>query len=327
MNEIVLVTGATGFVGSHVAERLLSSGKTVRLLVRDAQRRKWLDANNFQIAVGDVTKSETLPAALHGVSCVVHCAGLTKAKSRAEYLRVNAHATREFARCAEQAGIARFVFCSSLAAAGPSASGQPLSEADMPKPISSYGVSKLEGERAVAEECRSTQWITIRPPAVMGPRDEQFLPLFSMAKRFGVYTSAGSAAREYSLIGVHDLSRALCAAVDTQSGVNEIYFATLPTAYSWRAVANEIGALAGKRLRSVYIPELAARAVGICGSAWMCMTNRPVLLNSEKVTEMLASGWSCSGEKILATWGFECEQSLRDVVRDTWNFYSSQGWL
>jgi nucleoside-diphosphate-sugar epimerase len=161
----------------------------------------------------------------------------------------------------------------------------------------------------------------------MGPRDEQFLPLFRMAKRWGLYTTAGDSSREYSLIGAHDLTRALCAAVEANTGLNDTYYATMPSAYSWNTVADEIGKLAQRKLRAIRIPEPVARTVGAFGSAWMSLTNRPTLLNGEKVTEMLATGWSCSGDKISSCWGFECEQSLADVVRETWDFYAKQGWL
>ncbi|MBL0062863.1 MAG: NAD(P)H-binding protein [bacterium] len=122
MKPLALVTGASGFVGSHVAERLLGSDFRVRLLVRDPRRLKWLQREQFELLVGDITGPESIDSAVDSTDVVIHCAGLTKGLNESDYMRTNADATAMLARASESAEVRRFVYCSSLACCGPSAS-------------------------------------------------------------------------------------------------------------------------------------------------------------------------------------------------------------
>ncbi len=327
MSERVLVTGATGFVGSHVAEKMLLNGKTVRLLVRDARRLKWFSPDRFEISTAGLNDESELTRVLDSVDVVIHCAGVTKTARREEFFEVNENATRTLARASERAGVRRFVHCSTLAVCGPSAAGAVIHETDIEKPITDYGRSKLAGEHAVRGELGRAEWVILRPPAVMGPRDEQFLPLFKMMWTWRFYTDVGFRPREYSLIGVRDLADGLCLAADVSSGLRETYFVTMPEPVAWHVVADAFAGASGRRAHKVVIPEMVARSLGVFGDLSMRFSGKPALLNSDKVTEILADGWACSGEKIARAWGFRCKDGLSDVVRDTLTFYREVNWL
>ncbi|MCB9366573.1 MAG: NAD-dependent epimerase/dehydratase family protein [Calditrichaeota bacterium] len=324
---VTVVTGATGFVGSHVAELALAKGSTVRLLVRDTRRLKWLAQERFELFVGDLLDREVLRHTVQGADSVIHCAGLTKAVCEADYQRLNGEATGILAKECESAGVRRFVYCSSLAACGPSPFGAPLIETMSPKPITSYGRSKLSGEAATSSELKQTEWVIVRPPAVMGPRDEQFVPLFKMMRRWGLYTQAGARRREYSLIGVKDLSRILVDVAESHSGNKETYFATMPVPFQWSEVARAYSAATGGRCRRVVIPETLSRFVGALGDLQMKVTGKPVLLGNEKVLEILSESWGCSGEKLFRHLGLKCDQSLQSLLHETNDFYLTQGWI
>lgn len=327
MNRVALITGATGFVGSHVAERMREQGFTVRLLVRDIRRMKWLNRDDFEIVTGDITDSKAVTAAMHGADCVIHCAGLTKALRADDYMRANAEATALLARAAEAAGLRRFVYCSSLAGCGPSKIGVPLTESDTPRPITPYGRSKLAGEASLQAELRNTEWVILRPPAVMGARDEQFVPLFRMMSTWRVYTEVGFKQREYSLIGVDDLARMLIHAATAERGNHEIFFATMPTPYVWRAVAEAFHRVSGKSALRVVVPEFVSRGIGVLGDLRMRVTNKPVLLGSDKVSEILGESWACSADKMTRLWGVTCQDDLDAVVNKTYRFYLQQKWI
>src|SRR3990172_12658709 len=132
----ILVTGASGFLGSHIAEQLANEGHDLRLLLRRTSSRRFLRGFHFEDAAGDVTDAESLPAAVTGVDAVVHTAGLVKARSEAEFYAVNAQGTANLIAAVEQAAPAlrRFVYVSSLAAHGPSAGGAPRPAAQPPPP-------------------------------------------------------------------------------------------------------------------------------------------------------------------------------------------------
>lgn len=327
MKPRALITGATGFVGSHVAEQMLQADFQVRLLVRDPSRIRWLKSAQFEICVGDITDSDSVRSAVHSVDCVIHCAGLTKAVRESDYHAANGEATATIARASESAGVRRFVYCSSLAACGPSKEGRALTELDPPQPITAYGRSKLAGEIAVREELSAAEWIIIRPPAVMGPRDEQFVPLFKMMHSWHLYTQAGFRSRQYSLIGVEDLAQFIVTASTTMVGVRETYFATMPEPVAWCEVARAFHANTGRKCTRVIVPEMIARAIGCLGEIQMKVSGKPVLLGADKVREIVADGWTCSDEKMFRTWGIRCKDDLETVVDKTYRFYVDNKWI
>jgi nucleoside-diphosphate-sugar epimerase len=165
----LLVTGATGFVGSHVVRKLHRRGHWIRALVRDPKRTEPIRDCIVEWIQGDLASPRALASACAGVEGVVHLAGLTKALSPGQFARVNAEGCARLAEAAAEAsGPARFLLVSSLAAAGPCLDGSPLGEAHLPAPVSAYGRSKLDGERAAAAalEGTSVSLTVVRPPIV-----------------------------------------------------------------------------------------------------------------------------------------------------------------
>ena len=310
MSTRILVTGATGFVGSHLAESLLADGHTVRLLVRDPRRLKWFKPDAFEITVGNVSNESAIAEAVKDVDIVIHCAGVTKTAHADEFFRVNESATRSFARACENAGGKRFVLCSTLAVCGPSGSDRKLTESDTESPITDYGKSKLAGERAVREELAQTEWVILRPPAVMGPRDEQFIPLYKMMQRWRIYTEVGQAKRLYSMIGVYDLVRCLKRAAFADFGMRETYFVALSEPYEWCSIAKAFALVTGKKPNRIVVPEFISRMIGFFGDLSMKLTGKPALLGSEKVNEILATGWICDVSKIERAWSFRFDESI-----------------
>ncbi len=182
-----IVTGANGFVGSHLVERLLREGLEVVCLVRPTSDRKWIEGLSAQVRAEDPGDVEALARAVAGADFVFHVAGLTRGLTDEEYLAVNAEGTRRIIEAVARSGAAirRFVYVSSLAAVGPNPTDRPLDETSEPRPQDSYGRSKLAGERIVLEAGGRMPVTIIRPPAVYGPRDSNFLPLFRMARQLG----------------------------------------------------------------------------------------------------------------------------------------------
>src|SRR5262249_1424615 len=146
------VTGASGFVGRHAAFELARSGHSVRCLVRPATAADELAAQGVEVVRGDVQDQHSLDAAADGCDAVLHVAGLIAARSFTQMRRVNVEGVARLALACARArpSPARFVLVSSLAAAGPSRGGRAVREDDAPRPVSRYGLSKLQGERAAA---------------------------------------------------------------------------------------------------------------------------------------------------------------------------------
>src|ERR1700693_3404303 len=192
---IAFLIGGIGFVGGHVARALASEGWSVRALARrpEALAGSSSAAATLDVVAGDLSdrSAQTLRDALRGCGAIVHVAGLVKARSLEEYREGNARATERLLRAGNASSPgAVFVLVSSQAAAGPARQGRPVREQDVPRPVSWYGLSKLEGEAPLAREWKG-RWIVLRPSVVYGPGDRGLLILFAAAARGWVPVPAG----------------------------------------------------------------------------------------------------------------------------------------
>ena len=203
---MILVTGGTGFIGSHLVETLRARGEPVRCLVR----RNRLLHGEFH---GDLISGVGLDQALQGADTVIHLAGVTKALTSREYYAGNVRATENVARVTAGRGI-RLVHVSSLAAIGPSPNGAPVSEDAEPHPLTHYGESKLEGERIVRALVPDA--VILRPPVVYGPRDTDVFEILRSVSR-GFLLKIGAEESYFSLIYVKDLAEGLLAAASMES--------------------------------------------------------------------------------------------------------------
>ncbi|MFH1011547.1 MAG: NAD-dependent epimerase/dehydratase family protein [bacterium] len=328
MRGIALLTGGTGFIGSHLSEEMARAGWRVRALVRKPTKPRWLQGLDVDIAKGDVEEPSSLPSALKGAELVLHCAGLTKANRLSDYMKANAQGTQALVEACVRAGVRRFVYCSSQAAMGPATRARPRVEEDASEPITDYGVSKLEGERAVQNCSGQMEWMILRPPAVFGPRDEQFLPLFRMIKRYGRYPAFGRDERSYSWVFVRDLVSALRLAAQTETGLNEIYFVADDSPVTWREISEIATSLHKGRVRPLpYLPLPVLQIIALFSEGAARLRGKAALFNRQKLAEILAPGWVVSSEKIRRRLGFQCQTPLAEAVRETVDWYEGQGWL
>jgi nucleoside-diphosphate-sugar epimerase len=321
----VLITGGTGFVGSHTVDAYLNAGWTVRAFVRNRNRLTWLQDPSIEITVGTMTDRDSLRRAVEDCQTVVHCAGMTKALRTEDLFRVNGDATGKLTEAAREAGVERFIYCSSQAAAGPATQARPLSEEDEPNPITAYGSSKLSGEVQLRDLAGKMDWFILRPSAVIGPRDWQFLPLFRGVAKLGLYPQFGSGQQLYSFISGLDIARALLIAGETDSPVNQTYFVCHRDPVDWKDASRMIASFAGRKVRCLTLPAGLIEIIGTVNDAISSISGKPALVGREKVREILTSGWVCSSEKITRDWSFECEYDLALTLRVTYDFYREIG--
>lgn len=324
----VLVTGANGFVGSHLVEALLAKNYQVRCLVRRTSDLTFIGGLPVEWAYGDVGRGEGLAAACAGVDAVCHLAGATKARDQETYFRVNAEGTRHLlAECKQRAPLLqRFIYISSLAAAGPSPDGHPIDESHSPQPLTYYGQSKLQGERFCHECANRLPVVILRPPAVYGPRERDIYFYFQTVNR-GIKLLLGRGERRASFIFVQDLVLLILQVLQDDRAVGQTYFATEGQDYNWQEVSDLVGSALGRRAVRVVVPVGLLPVIAALASLQTRLTGRPALLNDQQLIELRQRYWVCSAEKARRELGFKAQFDLAAGVHLTAQWYRKNRWL
>lgn len=326
MARRVFVTGATGFVGRHLVDRLVANGAQVRALVRPTSDIAHLREVGAEIVTGDLRDPGALREGMDGAGVVYHLAAVTAARSDQEYASTNSDGT-----AALLAGIRlatarpeRLVYLSSYAAVGPWDGKSPRGTNETPAPLTSYGRTKLEGERfARSAEELGVDVLVVRSPAVFGPGDRALLPYFKLV-RAGFAPIPGGEDRRLHLIFVKDLAEALARAADSGQGTVSV---ADPRIHRWRDVVGAIADSFGRRPIWIALPQPLVRIAAASAEWGGRVLGRAVPFNREKAEEMLASGWVCdlSGSEALlpATSVTPLEQGIDETIR----WYIRQGWI
>ncbi len=325
---ITLVTGGSGFVGSHLVDGFLQAGHDVRCLVRLQSRPGWLEDKQVELVEGDCTRPDTLISAVQGVDIVVHAAGVTWTAKRSKYFHVNAVGTHNLLlACAEHApALRRFLFISSQAAAGPAHNGRALTERDAPRPISPYGASKLLAESHVSAFAGRFPCIILRPSAVYGPRDRNFLPYVRMVKH-GFLVELGTGQRVASLCHVQDVVACALNAADSQVPSGSVYFVADAEPYAWRDVEKGVCAALEVNPRRLTVPGWCVRVFGGLGQLYGLITDRPVRINTARAAELLEKRWICDVTKMTNELGFTSSMELTRGLQQLVRWYQEQYWL
>jgi nucleoside-diphosphate-sugar epimerase len=321
-----LVTGATGFVGSHVVDVLAARGDDVVVLARSAERAAPLARLGARVALGKLDDDAALAAAVAGADVVYHLAGLTAAVSEADYHRVNEDGTRRLVQAVRAASPGpRLVYVSTQAVLGPSVPGQALDEGAPCRPLTAYGRSKLAGE-AVVRAAEGLAWAIVRPPAVYGPRDREFLKMFQLV-RTGFAPVFGSGAQQLSLVYAPDLAEAIVRAGTTPAAAGQTYHAAHAEVVTTRELAMAVGRAVGRTPLVVPVPgAVATPIVSLIG--WIAAARgRLSTLNADKMAEFLAPAWVLSSAKAERELGWRAGHGLAEGARHTAAWYREAGWL
>ena len=325
----VLVTGASGLLGSHVAELLAERGTQVRALVRKTSDRRHLQTlRNVELFEGSVEQPDRVREAVDGVDAIIHAAGLVKARNTDEFFATNVGGTSNLIDAARRRGqpLARFVYVSSLEACGPSADGKPV-PVEQENPFTRYGRSKLAAEKVVLSAKDEVPVVILRPGAIYGPRDGEILDAFRAIK-WGLLPLIGGGKAKGVWIYATDCAEACIRAIDAQVPSGRTYFVDdgCGPLELQQMLADAERALGKRALfrAGVPVPLLMQLARGI--EVFGRLTNRPVMLTREKAT-MLQQHWVCSSEDTRKDLGWEPRVRWADGVQRAVKWYRENGWL
>lgn len=330
---IVAVTGASGFIGSHLTAELAARGYAVRALTRGGTRpTDDITATSAEWMAIDYGDASALRRAFCDVDIVFHAAGATRAPSRTDLEHANVELTRRVLSAVKSVGDSRerrLVFVSSQAAAGPaSALDAPTRECDEPRPIEAYGETKLAAERVVQNGIGGELARTVvRPAAVYGPGDRDFLQLFRLARR-GIALHPGNRSQWISIIHVRDLVDGMIRAATSQVAEGRAYYLANDEPVQWSDLYQLGAVAAGRRLAiDVEVPASLVAAGARVGDVFARVTGAATLLGSEKAALSRPSFWICSSECAKRDLGFRAITPLADGFAETYSWYAEHGWL
>lgn len=325
----VLVTGGSGFLGSHVAEQLSKAGHTVRALVRKSSNRKFLSSlANIELAEGAVDDRASVFEAMKGVDAVVHSAGVVKARSEADFFACNTHGTANLldAAIANAPNLKRFVHISSLEACGPSLDGKPV-PIDQEKPVTTYGRSKLAAEKECIARKDELPVVILRPAAIYGPRDVEILEAFRAVRR-RQYPVIGDGSMLGSYTYGPDCARACIQAIDADVPSGSVFCIDDGEPISMARAMGELlpEALGTKPFVRFGVPFPVLRLASLGVEAYGKVRGKPVMLTREKVA-MLRHHWVCDSKDARDALGWKPEVRFPEGLRITAKWYEENGWL
>jgi dihydroflavonol-4-reductase len=323
-----VVTGATGFIGSHLVDYLVEHGCTVHAFVRKTSDQKWLNkSDRVKIHVVDLLKYSPIDC-FQEADYLFHCAGLTKAKTRNDYFDSNAYSCEIlYKRCLEiENNLKAIIHLSSLAAAGPSIEGEPAQEKNLCNPVTYYGESKLAGEKIALKYASSLPIIIIRPPVVYGPREKNFFVYLKTLNQ-GWNIKIGTSRRELSLVYVADIVRAMvhAAACYPQSG--RLYYVTDGESYIWKDISDSAMRTLNIRAKSIVFPERLLPFFSFFFEALAFFGTKPALFDRQRVIDICQTSWVASPKEFFESHGFQPKYDLETGLKETIDWYKENNWL
>ncbi|MEN8005930.1 MAG: NAD(P)-dependent oxidoreductase [Candidatus Krumholzibacteriota bacterium] len=323
-----VVTGAAGFVGSHLVEKLLGRGYEVVCIERPGALQGWIEGLDVEFHDCGLADHEILNDLICPADVVYHLAALTEARTPDECYEVNTRGTANIMQAA--AGCAasppRVVFMSSLAAVGPASAGESLTSDTPPRPLSHYGRSKLQAEAVVHAYSDRVPAVVCRFPAIYGPRDRVVLKLFRMVAR-GFALTIGPWDREVSVVHVLDAVNGLMAAAQSSAAPGRTFNLAHPQSVTWGQFVLAIGRALGRRPVKVAVPVAAARPIALVAEVAAMLGRRAAVLNRDRVRELSQLRWVCDPGSAIREIGFQPGFSLETGVASTGVWLRRNQWI
>ena len=326
--SIAVVTGASGFVGSHLVDLLLEKGFIVRCIVRKTSNLRWLNGKEVEIFDCGLMDKEGLRKAIEGAEYIYHVAGVVKSKNPDGYFKGNVDTTKNLLDVAFEFkdSIKRFLVVSSQTATGPSLDGKTVNEKSECNPITTYGKSKLAEERLALSYMDRIPITICRAPAVYGERDTEIL-IFFKTFNSGLMTTIGFDKKEISLIHVADLVNGFYLAAISQKASGQIYFISSEKFYTWDEVGKATSKVLGKNPIKVKVPHTIVYGIAGVAQFFANFSKKPATLNIEKARDITQQYWTCDTTKAVNEIDYHQEIDIESGIKRTCDWYKQMKWL
>ena len=332
----ILITGASGFIGSFIVEEALKRGFETWAAVRKSSSREWLQDERIHFIELNLSSKEQLVEQLRGqdFDYMVHAAGVTKCLNKADFRRINTEGTKNLAEAILEVGmpLKRFVFISSLSIFGAIKEQQPyeeIRESDTPQPNTEYGRSKLAAEQyldSLSPKLGGLNYIILRPTGVYGPREKDY---FIMAKSIQGHSdfAVGYRRQDITFVYVKDVVQAVFLALDHGENGRK-YFLSDGQVYQSSTFSDLIHEELGRPwwIR-ITAPVWVLRIVTFFGEYIGRMTGKVTALNNDKYNILKQRNWRCDIRPAIYELGYHPQYQLEQGVKETIRWYKDNGWL
>lgn len=328
----VLITGASGFIGSFLVEEALKRNFKVFAGIRRSSNRSYLKHSGIFFFESNLSDKDALKAKLlstlneHGkFDYIIHNAGITKSCNTLDFEKVNYQFTRNLIEALTESNALpeKFVFISSLAAYGPGNEKtlKPILQSDDPQPITLYGKSKLKAEQYIQSQAH-LPYLIIRPTGVYGPREKDYFVVYKTISR-GLETYIGSTDQHISFIYVKDLTRLIFNALDS-SVTQKAYFVSDGDIHTSSSFMSQLKQELKKKTVRIVFPMLLVRIIAFINEKLSCIFGISPTLNTEKYKEISSKNWLCDTSEIVKDFGFVPEYNLQKGIKETITWYKNE---
>lgn len=321
----ILVTGASGFLGSHICEAAHDAGYEVHALIRETSSRQWLKYYWLNLHTVDLNECSDIASLLKQMDAVIHNAGATNEIDPEIYHKVNVEGTKNLVEECIKAGVRRFVFISSHAAGGPTEDKITKTEEDPDCPISRYGKSKKEAEELLYFLRDKIEVVSLRFPTIYGPRGTELLGVFKMLSSF-IKPHPGFRPTYVSMLYVTDAAKAAVAAVTANVKSGSFYYINdgmdylVTMEYLYNLISDSLGS------KGILI-KLPFFLLDVAVFILVKLLKKRTPLTPDKVKEMKAQFWVASSDKAQKELGWRPEVLLREGIKRTTEWYRTYQWI
>lgn len=326
--QIAVVTGGTGFVGSHLVDLLIDKGFEVRCITRKSSDLRWLKGKDVKIFDCGLNDKAALKEIIRDADFVFHVAGVVKSKTKEGYFKGNVETTKTLldATLESKAILQRFLVVSSQTVTGPSYDGKPVNEETECKPITTYGKSKLEEEKLVLSYKDKVPVTICRAPAVYGERDTEIFIYFKTFSK-GLTTTIGFNEKKLSLIHVLDLVKGFYLAATNDIAKGQIYFISSEEFYTWPQINKITAKILGKKPIVIKVPHFLVYTIAAVAQFLAMFSSKPATLNIEKAKDITQQYWICDTSKAIRDLGYRQTISVEEGIKRTVDWYKKMQWI
>jgi len=331
----ILITGASGFIGSFLVEEGLRRNYQVFAAVRASSSMRYLQDKNIKVILLNLADKLKMVKDFRDFAgkgihfdYVIHNAGVTKAFNKKEFFKVNYEYTRNLVEALTESGCVpdKFLYMSSLEAFGPGNEKtlQPIRETDTPHPFSIYGKSKLKSEQYL-QSLKNFPFLIFRPTGVYGPREKDYLVYIrTISRGFEIYI--GRKKQYLSFVYVKDLVRAVYLGLESEI-VNKSYFISDGNTYSSDDFAKIVKEILDKKCLQIKLPKTIVRLISYVSEPISTLLGKRTVLNPDKYKALTCTNWLCDSKNLYKDFNFHAQYPLKKGMKETIAWYQTHGWL